>query len=96
MDIDEFPPGTRASISGQVPAKLTYTEWFNDLEKYSDQANKIRLDILGPVRYDLWKKNDLRYEDLFARDGRILNLVELQDRDYAIATTYRHYLQEGK
>lgn len=44
-----FGPATRASVDGQVPATLTYADWF------AGQDAATQRDILGPARYRLFK-----------------------------------------
>lgn len=50
FDIDELPPGTRASMNGQVPSTLTYQQWF------LTQSAEFQKEVLGPTRFKLWQK----------------------------------------
>ena len=59
----EFPTSTRASMSGQVSAKLTYPEWF----KQQDSA--FQREVLGPTRYTLWKSGKLKLGDFSTAAG---------------------------
>lgn len=71
FNIDELPPGTRASMDGQVPATETYQTW---LEK---QPKEIQDEALGPERAALFR--DGMSVDRFTADGRTLTLDELRD-----------------
>ena len=80
-------------MSGQVSAKVKYNEWFNDLGKYVKNPDAIRLDVLGPVRFDLWKKNKLKLQSFYGNDGRWLSLQELASKDLEISKQYLHYFK---
>lgn len=72
FDMDEMDPGTRASMDGQVPANLTYYDWL------SRQSAAVQKDVVGPARYDMWKKDGIT-PDRFVNDkGRLLTLDELK------------------
>ena len=94
FDQDELPIGTRSSLNGYVPADTNYYGWFNDLDNFVVNPEKVRRDVLGVVRYDLWKKNQLKIQDFYSRDGRLLTLNQLKDRDYQISKQYTHYITE--
>ncbi len=44
IDLDEAPPGTRASMNGQVPETVTYESWLRS------QPASVQRDVLGPTR----------------------------------------------
>lgn len=67
-------PGTRASMNGQVSAKLTYEDWL------AQQSKSTQKEILGPGRYELWSKNKLGVSDLVNQTGRPITLEELRRR----------------
>jgi len=74
FDMDELPPGTRASMDGQVPSNVTYFEWLNR------QGANTQKDALGPTRYKLWKEGGIA-PDRFQNDlGRQYTLDELRRR----------------
>ncbi len=78
IDIDEAPPGTRASMNGQVPADLTYPEW---LKK---QSAAMQDEILGKTKGALFRKGGLdvdKFVDM--RSGREFTLDELRVREDA-------------
>lgn len=68
--IDEFPPGTRASMNGEVPATVTYRDWF------PDQPAEFQREVLGPTRYRLWKSGQLEIDDM-VKSMRVLPVSEL-------------------
>lgn len=77
INIDELPPGTRASMDGQVPADQNYGEW---LQKQSAARQD---EILGPTRGKLMRDGGLTV-DRFANDkGKWLTLDQLRERDAA-------------
>jgi SPP1 gp7 family putative phage head morphogenesis protein len=77
IDIDEVPPGTRASMDGQVPAETTYAQWIKR------QSAARQDEILGPTRGALLRKGGLDLPDLYNRRGEPLTLDQLRARDRA-------------
>ena len=72
IDLEDIEPGTRASMNGQVPSKLTYYEWL------AKQAASVQKEVLGPSRYKLWKTGKIT-PDKFVNDyGKTLTLEELK------------------
>lgn len=74
IDVDEVPPGTRASINGQVPQDTTFDGWL------ARQPIAVQEEVLGPGRADLWRENKLSFRDLLDGNGRELTLAELRAR----------------
>jgi SPP1 gp7 family putative phage head morphogenesis protein len=72
FDMDELPPGTRASMDGQVPGNLTYYDW---LRRQSEDVQK---DVLGPTRLALWKEQGIKPERFVNDKGRLLTLDQLR------------------
>lgn len=72
---DELPPGTRASMDGQVPAGTTYAAWL------ARQSAARQDDILGPVRGRLLRAGGLKPDDFYDNKGRWLTLEQLKARD---------------
>ena len=72
FDVDELPPGTRASMNGQVPGNLTYFDWLNR------QNAAVQKDVLGPTRYDLWKQGGITPSKFQNDLGRQYTLDELR------------------
>lgn len=77
LDIDEVPPGTRASMDGQVPAETTYAQW---LKKQSAARQD---EILGPTRGKLMRSGGLSLEDMYSRRGEPLTLDQMRERNRA-------------
>lgn len=75
IDLDELPPGTRASMNGQVPDDLTYNQW---LKK---QPVDIQNEALGPRRAQLFRKGDLPISKFVNRRNRVLTLKEIEARE---------------
>ncbi|MGE0470731.1 MAG: phage minor head protein [Nitrospira sp.] len=65
--------GTQASMTGQVPADLTYTQWLN---KRTESEQK---EILGVGKWKLWKNGTITLSDLVDQTGRPLTLKELKE-----------------
>lgn len=76
FNVKELPTSTRASMSGQVPATLTYNDW---LKK---QPVEIQNQVLGKARAELFREGGLAL-DRFVNDGRTLTLDELSKRESA-------------
>jgi len=71
----KLPKKMRASMNGQVPAKLKYKDW---LEQEAAAGNDgLVMDVLGKKRYQLWKGGRLKIKQ-FWDDGRRLSLAELR------------------
>lgn len=75
IDLKEAPPGTRASMNGQVPAKLTYGKWLKR------QPTAIQNEALGPTRARLFREGKVKI-DRFANDrNQTLTLAQLRRRE---------------
>ena len=70
IDIDELPPGTRASMDGQVPANLTFEAWIKT------KGEKFQRDWFGPARYELWKSG-VKLQDMIGPGLKPLPLSAL-------------------
>lgn len=71
LDIDEMSPATRASMDGQVPADLTYAEWFGR------QSAERQDEIVGPTRGELYRAGQLSFDKFTDDKGRWLTLAQL-------------------
>lgn len=74
IDLKEFPEGTRSSMSGQVPANVTYNEWLKG--KDSTFQDK----VLGPTRGKLFREG-MPVDRFVNKAGDRLTLGELRKRD---------------
>lgn len=76
IDLDEAPPGTRASMNGQVSATLTYGQWLKR------QPVEFQDDVLGVTKGKLFREGGLSIEKLADENlGRGLTLAELRRRN---------------
>lgn len=71
----DIPPGTRASMDGQVPDSTTYGEWIKG------QSAKRQDDVLGPARGKLMRDGGLPLDKFYNDQGRTLTLDQLRERD---------------
>jgi len=72
FNAEDLPPGTRASMDGQVPGNVTYFEWL------SRQGAATQKDVLGPTRYKLWHEGGIAPERFQNDLGRRYTLAELK------------------
>lgn len=71
---DEIPPGTRASMDGQIPADITFNDWLKG--KSETFQNK----LLGKGRARLWRNGDITLTQLLDFRGQPLTLSQLETR----------------
>lgn len=74
LDIDDVPPGSRASMDGQLPEDTRFEDW---LER---QSRTRQDEVLGAGRADLWRDGRITFRDLLDQRGRELTLEELRQR----------------
>lgn len=75
VDIDEAPEGTRASMDGQVAAKLTYGDWLRR------QSVETQNEVMGVAKATLFRKGDLSMDRFVDQTGRAYTLDELKARE---------------
>ncbi|WP_443697692.1 phage minor head protein [Pseudomonas sp.] len=75
IPIDEMTPGQRASMDGQVPADTTYSDWLGR------QSDARKVEVLGPMRYQLYKDGKHTLEDFYSPTGEWLTLAQIAERD---------------
>lgn len=73
IDIDEVPPSERASMDGQVPADMTFRQWFD--EQTAARQNQ----VLGPRRAKMYRDQGLSLDKFFSDKGDFLTLEELKE-----------------
>ena len=74
-DIEDFQPATRASMDGQVPADITFTEWLRKKPaSFQDQ-------VLGATRGKLFRANEIEVDRFTNNKGIVYSLGELRKRD---------------
>ena len=74
IDVDDLPPGKRASIDGQVPQDTTFEAWL------SKQGKERQDDVLGAGRAELFRNGKIGLRDMLDQNGRELTLKELRAR----------------
>lgn len=74
IDLDDLPPSTRASMDGQVPDDMTYSQW---LRKQSAERQD---DILGKSKGLLFRRGELPLERFVDRNGKELTLAQLREK----------------
>lgn len=80
-DQRKMPVGTRASMNGQVPANMTYNDWFKTLSEEEQR------DVLGDAKWEIWNRKNLSMRDMLDQDGNPLTLEELDQRVALMAPT---------
>jgi SPP1 gp7 family putative phage head morphogenesis protein len=74
LPFDEIPESTRASMDGQVPAKMNMDDW---LKTKDDSFGE---ELLGKTRYHLWKDGKITLSQLTDQAGRELTVEELREK----------------
>lgn len=75
IGLEDAPPGTRASMNGQVPADVTYGEWLRK------QPRDFVEEVLGKTKARLFLDGNLTVDRFVHANGRPLTLAELKARD---------------
>jgi SPP1 gp7 family putative phage head morphogenesis protein len=74
IDRKEADEGTRASMTGEVPAQTTYPEWLKS------QSEETQQNVLGIERARLFRDGEITAKDLYRDDGSYRSLDELKKR----------------
>lgn len=77
IDVEEMSPSTRATMDGQVPADMTYSQWL------MKQSAARQDEVVGPTRGALMRSGGMKFDELYDSRGRYLSLDELRRRDAA-------------
>jgi SPP1 gp7 family putative phage head morphogenesis protein len=80
INLREAPPGTRASMNGQVPATVTYGRWLK-AQGRTAEGRAIQDKVLGPTRARLLRSGKVKFERFTDRRGLRLGLEELRERE---------------
>lgn len=80
IDIDDAPPGTRASMDGQVAADQTYSEWLRK------KPAAFQDDVLGVAKGKLFRDGGLSLDRFVNRAGDELTLDQLRTQESAAWT----------
>ena len=72
-NLSRLSTGRRASINGQIPARLTYQDWL------TTQDNNVKLQLLGSQkRVTIFNQGKLNLTSFSNRDGRLVTLEALE------------------
>lgn len=75
FNMADLPPGSRASMDGQVPGDLTYDQWLRG------RSAQLQDQILGPTRGALYRKNlRMTMRSFVNNQGKTLTLDQLSGR----------------
>ncbi len=77
----DLPPATRASATGAVPAKLTYSKWLR--QNANAGRTKVVREALGKTRAELFIKGKLQVSD-FVAGNKVLTLAQLKRKEGAV------------
>lgn len=71
--VEEMPPGKQATMDGQRAAGLNYQQW---LQK---KPRTFQREVLGPTKYEMFRKGDLQLRDLLdEQTGKPLTVKQLR------------------
>lgn len=77
IDLKEAPPGTRASMNGQVPADMTYNDWLRK------QPVDFQDEVLGVSKGKLYREGGLSLDRFVDASGQEYTLDALRRREAA-------------
>ena len=75
INLKEAPEGTRASLTGQMPASMTYQDWLRK------QPKDVQEDILGVSKAKLFRSGSLPLDRFVDRAGHEYTLEQLRQRE---------------
>lgn len=75
LDADEFSPSTQASMDGQVPADINYSDWLS--RQSVDRQN----EVLGETKAKLFRNGGLKLDRFVGGQGREYTIEELRKKD---------------
>ena len=73
-------------LTSRLPQQTSYLQWLKR------QPNSIQQEVLGTVRYDLWKSGELQIEGFYSKDARFYTLKELDNLGVDIPNEYLRYV----
>jgi hypothetical protein len=79
IDLKEAPPGTRSSLGGQVPARVTYGEWLKG------QPHHFQAQVLGRGRAELFRRGVVPASKFTDARLRPLTLRQLEALETTLA-----------
>jgi len=75
INLKEAPPGTRQSMNGQVPAKLTYPKWLRG------QPNAVQDEVLGKGKAALFRSGQVGFSGFVDNKNQPLTLAQVRARE---------------
>jgi SPP1 gp7 family putative phage head morphogenesis protein len=72
LNIDELPPGTRASMDGQIAGDITFDKWLES------KGTTVQDKILGSTRAKIFRDGKLDLAGFIKSDGTVLTLDQLK------------------
>jgi hypothetical protein len=72
LDKEEIPKTTRASMDGQVPADITFSDWLKT------KPTSFADDLLGPKRAQLWRDDKITLTQLVDMRGNPMTLSQIE------------------
>lgn len=72
LEREEYTPGQRASMNGQVPGSTTFEDWIRG------QPKSRVVEIYGKERADLFLSGKIPFNDLYKNDGSFYSLADLR------------------
>lgn len=75
------------TFPGNPPKRTTYYEWLGR------QPATVQREVLGTVRYDLWKKEGVAPSRFYNQQGKYLTLDELKQKNIEIPKKYNRYVR---
>ncbi len=88
IPFDELTQERRDLLTVPTIESFSYTDFIKS------QPPIIQKEILGAVRYDLWRKGEIQISQFYTRDGRKYSLYELQRKGYTISAEYLRYIRK--
>lgn len=76
----ELPQGTRASMSGQVPAKTTYQSWLKSQGRTAE-GRRFQESVLGKTKAKLFREGGVTLDRFVDPAGRSYTLAQLATRE---------------
>jgi len=65
------PPAMRASMQGEVPARMTYKDWFKK------QSKETQIEVLGKTKAELYRSGKIKIEQFVDKDYKPLTVEQL-------------------
>lgn len=73
--VKSIPKDERAGIIGQVDANVNYPQWFKS------QSAAFQKEVLGPTKYELYKKGGYTFDRFVDELGKPYTIAELKELD---------------